>query len=190
MLSAFAAHWSLAHAMGNALGIALFSWLIARRESVRALLTVFALGLAFQIVALSWMHGEYRGASGFLYALATYAFLGIRGDPILRAAIGGAGIALVIRDAAGFATSPFLPAGVATAWPIHMAGIAAGAVARLLDESDNAAVGAQRLAVDPSAIGAHEECHGRGDVLRGAEPLEGRGLGQAIDRLWRLAVQE
>ncbi len=131
MLTGFLLHWSLEHAVSNALGIALFSWLIARRESVQAVLVVMVLAFAFQVFALSLMRGEYRGASGFLYALATFALLGRGEYRALRAVMAVAGIAHVVRDATGAAASPFLPAGVATAWPIHAAGIAAGAMARL-----------------------------------------------------------
>ena len=38
-------------------------------------------------------------------------------------------------------------------------------------QSDDAAVGAQHLAVDPAAIGAGEEGHGGGDVIGRAEAL-------------------
>ena len=56
--------------------------------------------------------------------------------------------------------------------------------------SDDAAVGAQHLAVDPAAVGAGEEGDGVGDVLRLAEALQRGQLRHAIDDLLRLAVEE
>ena len=56
--------------------------------------------------------------------------------------------------------------------------------------SDDPAVGPQRLAVDPGAVRAHEEGDDVGDVLGLAESFQRRHLGQPIDRLLRLAVEE
>jgi hypothetical protein len=187
VVAAFFEHWSAAHAVSNAAGIGLFAWLIVRRESARVLLIVATLAFAFQCFALACMSGEYRGASGFLYALATFALLGGGVHPVLRAAIAAAGIAHVLQDASGATTSPFLPAGVATAWPIHIAGIAAGAVARLLND---AAIRPQRLPVDPSAIGAHEEGDCSRDVLGRAESSQRRSLREPVDDFLRLPVEE
>jgi hypothetical protein len=56
--------------------------------------------------------------------------------------------------------------------------------------SDDPAIGAQRLAVDPGAVGTGEEGDGGGDVRRLAQALQRRQLGEAVDDLLRLAVQE
>jgi hypothetical protein len=51
--------------------------------------------------------------------------------------------------------------------------------------SDDSAVGAQRLAVDPGAVGAGEEGDGGGDVRRLAEALQRGELGEAVDDFLR-----
>jgi hypothetical protein len=56
--------------------------------------------------------------------------------------------------------------------------------------SDDPAIGAQRLAVDPGAVRTCEEGHRVGDILRLAETFQRRQLGEAIDYLLRLAVEE
>ena len=130
MIAALFLHWSAMHALSNAAGIALFAWLIVRREGAKVLVLVLTLAFALQTLVLCVMSGEYRGASGFLYALATFTLLGAGKHRALHAVIAVAGIAHVMRDALGATISPVLPQGVATAWPIHVAGIAAGVVAR------------------------------------------------------------
>src|SRR5271156_4057400 len=56
--------------------------------------------------------------------------------------------------------------------------------------SDDPAIGAQRLTVDPGAVRACEEGHRVGDILRVAETFQRRQLGQTVDYLLRLAVEE
>ncbi len=56
--------------------------------------------------------------------------------------------------------------------------------------SDHAAVGAQRLAVDPRAIGAGEERDGVRDVFGWPSRSSGGDLRQAVDELRRFAVEE
>src|ERR1700722_14441736 len=56
--------------------------------------------------------------------------------------------------------------------------------------SDDPAIGAQRLAVDPDAVRAGKEGDRGGDVLGLAEPFEWGRLGQAVDHLLWLAVEE
>src|SRR3954451_24036485 len=55
---------------------------------------------------------------------------------------------------------------------------------------DDATVGAQYLPVDPAAVGAGQEGDHVRDVLRRPEALERRLLGEAVDRLLVLAVEE
>src|ERR1700720_3846391 len=62
--------------------------------------------------------------------------------------------------------------------------------AQLCCGSDDSAVGAQRLAVDPGAVGAGEEGDGGGDIRRLAEALQRSELGEAVDDLLRLAMHE
>jgi uncharacterized oxidoreductase len=56
--------------------------------------------------------------------------------------------------------------------------------------SHQAAVGAQRLAIDPAAVGTDEKGDGGGDVVRCAEPFERRGLAEALDDFLAFTVQE
>src|ERR1700731_1376737 len=56
--------------------------------------------------------------------------------------------------------------------------------------SDDPAVEAQRLAVDPASVGPGEKGDGCGNVFGLAEPFERRELRQPVDELRRLAVQE
>src|SRR5258708_25420755 len=56
--------------------------------------------------------------------------------------------------------------------------------------SDHSAVGAQHLAVDPSAVGTDEEGHGGRDIRGRAQPLQRIHLGETIDPFPRLPYQE
>ena len=53
-----------------------------------------------------------------------------------------------------------------------------------------AAVGAQDLSVDPTSIRARQERNRVGNVLRRTQALEGRELGELLDQLLRLTLQE
>src|SRR5260221_1003446 len=166
-LTGFIAHWTPLHALANALGIAGFGWLIASREGARIVAALMLLSLAVQLpclFALGHTAGadnaaEYRGDSGFLYTMAVFCWLRggqTRGWRILRALIAFTAFTAVAAFArlaiagAGMFTSSLLPIGIASAWQIHVAGIAAGLLAygwlRLIartDQNDNGQFDAQ-----------------------------------------------
>src|SRR5687767_7766124 len=56
--------------------------------------------------------------------------------------------------------------------------------------SHHASVGSEDLAVDPVPFRAGEEGNHSGDVLRRAQSLQRRGLGELVDLLGSLAVEE
>ena len=56
--------------------------------------------------------------------------------------------------------------------------------------SDDPAIGAQHLAVDPATVRSGEERHRVGDILGLAEPLQRREPCEVVDHLLRLAVEE
>jgi hypothetical protein len=58
------------------------------------------------------------------------------------------------------------------------------------DASDDAAIGAQHLAVDPGTVRSCEEGDGTRYVLRSAEPLERGELRKAVPDLVRLALEK
>lgn len=123
------AHWSPLHAAANAAAIALLAGLIALRESWRALAAIVLLALFAQLAVLSITEpGEFRGASGFLFALLAYA-LARSGS---ATALSLAGVAYIGVQAMRPGESSVLPDGVAIAWPVHAAGALAGAAAAWL----------------------------------------------------------
>jgi len=63
-------------------------------------------------------------------------------------------------------------------------------ISKCFVDSGDAAIGAQRLAVDPTSVGADEERHSRGDIFRCSQPLHRRHFGQVIDLLLGLAGQK
>ena len=135
LLTGFIAHWTPLHAVANALGIAGFGWLIARHEGFKIVVALMLLSLVLQLPSLFALENEtgrgaeYRGASGFLYTLAVFAWLHSMRSGRWRALMGliaVAAIAHLATDISGLSASPLLPAGVSTAWPVHVAGMASG----------------------------------------------------------------
>lgn len=135
LLTGFIAHWTPLHAVANALGIAGFGWLIARREGFKIVVALMLLSLVLQLPSLFALENEtgrgaeYRGASGFLYTLAVFAWLQSMLSGrwlVLMALIAVTAIAHLATAISGLSASPLLPTGVSTAWPIHIAGMASG----------------------------------------------------------------
>lgn len=138
LFTGFIAHWTPLHAVANALGIAGFGWLIASREGFKIVVALMLLSLVLQLPSLFALENEtgsgaeYRGASGFLYTLAVFAWLhSMRSGrwQALMALIAVAAIARLATAISGLSASPLLPAGVSTAWPVHIAGMASGLLA-------------------------------------------------------------
>ncbi len=131
LLTGFLAHWTLLHATANASGIALLGWLIARRDGARIVGVLLLLSLSCQLPCLFalGMDAEYRGASGFVYTLAVFAWLRSmqtgRWRGLLLVLALGATIHLVLNAFALSGTS-LLPTGIASTWQVHLAGLVAG----------------------------------------------------------------
>jgi hypothetical protein len=62
--------------------------------------------------------------------------------------------------------------------------------ASVVGRSNDPTIGAEHLAIDPSAIRAREERHDGGDVRRLAEALKWCKLAQPFDELGRFSCQE
>lgn len=157
LLSGFIAHWTPLHAAANAIGIAGFAWLIAGRESAQPLRIIALSSLALQVGALLSLPGnaQYRGASGFLYALAAFAFLRALQSAKWRtwlALIAVAGVTRIVADMSGHGASMLLPAGIVSAWPIHLAGIGAGLLAFLFARQRDDARRGKRAALHNHVI--------------------------------------
>lgn len=127
------AHWSPLHALANAAGIAALGALIAWRERPAALVRVLLVAFAVQVIVLLAMTGvEYRGASGFVFALAAYALArSAEYHPRTAAFVALCGAAYVAAAAAGSVASRVLPEGVAVSGTMHVAGALAGLLAAL-----------------------------------------------------------
>ena len=62
---------------------------------------------------------------------------------------------------------------------------------RLADHAlHQAAIGAEHLAVDPSAIGTNKEGHDGGNIIWRSDALHRAHLGHALDQFWRFAGEE
>jgi membrane associated rhomboid family serine protease len=132
LAGALIAHWSPAHALANAAAIVALGAAVARRDGVVALLLVLGGALAGQAVAVASLPAstEFRGASGFAYALAAF-MVGRAGreHPAAASALAAAGLAYMAAQCAGATGSPWIPEGVVPEARVHAAGIAAGLIA-------------------------------------------------------------
>ncbi|APV51008.1 hypothetical protein BWI17_15730 [Betaproteobacteria bacterium GR16-43] len=129
LAGAFVLHWGTAHAIVNALALIALAGLVAWKESWGAVARVASLAFAAQaLVLLAWNPEAYRGASGFVYALAAYA--AVRAGAIGLAC---AGAGYLTAQALGM-SSTLLPEGISPAWPVHAAGAASGALAAVLQD--------------------------------------------------------
>lgn len=131
--ASLAAHWTPAHAVANASAIAALGALVAWREGAEAVARVLILAFGLQMLVLlaggSAGH-EYRGASGFAWALAAYALArSAPRSPVAAALVGFAAVGYWAAGAAGAIASPLLPEGVEASATMHAAGALAGLIA-------------------------------------------------------------
>lgn len=130
LAASLASHWSALHFATNAAAISLLARVVARRDGLGALGMVLLAGFAVQLAALAWVSDatEYRGSSGFAWALAAF---------ILARRLGPAAASLLLL--AGWAcmpsTSPVLPPGVTADPAMHAAGALAGLLAAQLSRA-------------------------------------------------------
>lgn len=153
------AHWSPLHALANAAAIAVLGAMVAWRERPAALVRVLAVAFAVQaLVLLAMTDVDYRGASGFVFALATYALArAAEGRPRTAAFVALCGAAYMIAVAAGWVASRVLPEGVAASGTMHVAGAVAGLLAALpwLRAPERAASAAVQPATATATPGDH-----------------------------------
>lgn len=105
--------------------------MIVRREGPGVLVRVALIALVAQVLALGcWSSAsEFRGASGFAYALGAFVLVrSFARNPLESALMAFAGFAYATGIGAGAIVSPWLPADVRPDQPVHLAVAMAGAL--------------------------------------------------------------
>ena len=132
LATGFLVHWSPSHAAANAMAVGMLALVVARREGIEALARIALAAFAAQALALVCLSGasEYRGASGFAYAIGAYMLVrSVAQKPWQSGVIAVAGIGYLFAAGTSAIASPWLPRDVRPDIAVHLAGALAGSLA-------------------------------------------------------------